>query len=230
MTITNNMIVKSPLNHSLSVRNESFDNSIEIKSKAEEWPGLSEDTSMIKRQELKSKISANLPFSKIKKINTINAKQQINEKIGDSQVKDNSPAKAPWKIQTKNNQSTLLDVINDELKSLTLKNANSHNKSPVEISKNNKGPGNELPKTWNINSNSTSDKNVGSFSNIVEMEKKSNEHYNKIKNRPLNMIQIEEKAIEDLKKFYGVENCFNMEFTIEIIDDSTKMAPFWQKN
>jgi hypothetical protein len=64
------------------------------------------------------------------------------------------------------------------------------------------------------------------------LEKKSKDQYEKLKNRPLNLIQIEERAIQELRKFYDVDNQTSITITIELIDDDTaikQLAPIWQK-
>jgi hypothetical protein len=217
------------LNYSIISQKENKVNSTTIKP--EEWPELSEDVlKSSTKHEFKNKSQQ---YSKIKKQSSISFKQEITERA----VKEDVEAlKVPWRVETKPTQSmpSLLDVMNDELKILTINSAQVYKKPSFETSKNEKNSSsNESPKTktWNIHSSPSADKAISSFATIVEMEKRSNELYNKIKNRPLNLIQIEEKAIEDLKKFYNVENCFNMEFAIEVVDDShmNKLAPLWQK-
>ena len=81
---------------------------------------------------------------------------------------------------------------------------------------------------WNINN----DNSINSFAQIIEMEKKSKEQYSKLKNRPLNLIQIEEKAIEDLKRYYNVDSQTNMNILIEVMDELNfnNLAPIWKKN
>lgn len=73
---------------------------------------------------------------------------------------------------------------------------------------------------------------VDSFAQIVEIEQKSKEHYKKLKNRPLHLIQLEEKAINDLRKYYCVEACTSMNIVIELIDETYEhlMTPFWAKS
>ena len=61
------------------------------------------------------------------------------------------------------------------------------------------------------------------------MEKKTKEQYVKLKSRPLNLIQLEEAAIEDLKKVYNVDNLTHMNIKIEIIDsENINCAPVWK--
>lgn len=45
-------------------------------------------------------------------------------------------------------------------------------------------------------------------------------------------IQLEEAAVQRLKKYYDVENVFDMTIKIELIDEDNfkGCAPFWRKN
>lgn len=54
-----------------------------------------------------------------------------------------------------------------------------------------------------------------SFFAIQENERLQRENYEKMKSKPLHLTQIEEQAIEELKKFYNVENCYDEYITIE---------------
>jgi hypothetical protein len=79
---------------------------------------------------------------------------------------------------------------------------------------------------------STTPPTIHSFSQIIELEKRSSEQYNKLKNRPLHIIQLEEKAVEEFKMVYELENwCSNINIKIELIDeeDFTHCIPLWQK-
>jgi flagellar motility protein MotE (MotC chaperone) len=73
---------------------------------------------------------------------------------------------------------------------------------------------------------------ANSFAQIIELEKKSKDQYEKLKNRPLSLIQIEERAIQELRKFYDVDNQTNITISIELIDDDNavkQLAPIWKK-
>ena len=207
-----------------------------VEDKVDEWPDLNTEI-------LQQKKSTNHQFVKIAK-KPLSPKQPTQLKKEETLVKS-----VPWRVESKpvQNLPSLLDVMNDELKSLTL------NSSPTISTKNNQQKATRpvletvktMPieksdeinassnKTWNVQASPKVNSPLSSFANIIEMEKRSKDQYNRLKNRPLNLIQIEEKAIDDLKKFYDVENCFNMEYTIELVDDSgynSLVAPFWQKN
>ncbi len=141
-------------------------------------------------------------------------------------------------------QFSLLDVMNEEMSRVSLKSpANgeslknklskatpvSSNPSTSKIQSQNE---NVQFKGWNIGeSKQTKETSFNSFADIIEMEKRSKELYNKLKSRPLSVIQMEEKAIEDLKRLYDVDNVTNMKIKIELVDESEfKSAPIWKKN
>lgn len=54
-----------------------------------------------------------------------------------------------------------------------------------------------------------------SFMGIVEDERKQKEYYIKMKNKPLHLTQMEEKAIAELKAFYNVDNVCDEHIVIE---------------
>ncbi len=66
------------------------------------------------------------------------------------------------------------------------------------------------------------------------MEQKFKEQYRKLTNRHMDLIQLEEKAIEDLKILYNVDDTFDMQITIEFEEDAdyavlSACAPTWKK-
>lgn len=54
-----------------------------------------------------------------------------------------------------------------------------------------------------------------SFSKILNEERKQKEYFNKLKSKSLLLTQMEETAIDELKKFYNVENVFDEHIYIE---------------
>ena len=141
-------------------------------------------------------------------------------------------------------QLSLLDVMNEEIKNSSLSSSLYESKkdsSKVTTPKtNNKSPMSSqtdgIFKGWNLNEfnqQNYSNTSPNSFASIIEMEKRSKEQYNKLKNRQLGSIQLEEKAIQDLKRLYEVENLTNMTITIELVDDAdiqASCAPIWKKS
>lgn len=151
-----------------------------------------------------------------------------------SNVKANSVEKSssPWgnlssMTASTSNSTSLRDVIDEEIKkSNNLKSVRkqvviepkpSHHESPITSSK-----------TWNFNPEMSN--LSGSFAKILEMENKSEKIYSNQKKRLLNSIQIEERAIQELKQNYDVENITNMTITIELVEDTPNVAPIWKKN
>lgn len=58
-------------------------------------------------------------------------------------------------------------------------------------------------------------KSNDSFTKILKDERKQKEYYNKMKSKSLLLTQIEESAIDELKKFYNVDNVFDEYIEIE---------------
>lgn len=189
-----------------------------------EWPDLSNSAP---KQYERAKQQKQLPAAKIV------AKKPTATKVenGNSQMK--TPTAGVWGGVTISQQSSnfsLKDVINEELKKSTKKD------SPLsQYPSNNKNTPTPKPatgaKSWNLTSlNNETTSQVNSFAQILEQETKSEKHYNKLKNRPLHVIQLEEKAIEDLKKLYAVDDMTDMLITIELVDEATYIAPLWKKS
>lgn len=136
-----------------------------------------------------------------------------------------------WRTNTASSSSasvhSFMDIINEEMKNVNL--VKEVKSSVVTKQEDNKNL--ENFKGWKLSQADSIEKS--SFSKIVEMEEKSSQQYNKIKNRHLNSIQLEEKAIEDLKKLYQVDLVTNMTITIELIDEvdfNECLPPIWKKN
>jgi hypothetical protein len=66
---------------------------------------------------------------------------------------------------------------------------------------------------------------------ILHEEKRESDNLVRAITKPLAATQIEEKAIEELKKFYNVENCFDENVKIDRVDGQRVLAtPIWKKN
>jgi ribosomal protein S10 len=127
---------------------------------------------------------------------------------------------------------TLLDVMNEELNKLGVsKPAKSANKvseiaSLASIS--------TSPKGWNkINTPAATASPLMPLSQILEIEKNSKEQYKKIVNRNMDLIVLEEKAIQNLRKLYNADDNRDMRITIELIYDTdvalANYTPIWRK-
>ena len=126
-------------------------------------------------------------------------------------------------INTK--QFSLLDVMNEEMKNLKL--APALNVSPEKPEPKSSVAKLQATKGWNFSGKQDSH---NSIANIIEMEKRSKDQYKILTNRPLNVIQMEEAAIERLKKYYDIENVTDISIKIEFIDeiDFKECAPVWK--
>lgn len=78
-------------------------------------------------------------------------------------------------------------------------------------------------------SSSSSFKHNGtSFTKILADERKQKEYYIKMKNKPLHLTQIEEKAIDELKAFYNVENLCDEHIVVERCENVMPTVNFAQ--
>jgi hypothetical protein len=85
---------------------------------------------------------------------------------------------------------------------------------------------------WNLTTGATPSTPACSIANIIEMETRSKDQYKKLTSRSLNTIQLEEAAVERIKKYYDVDNVFDMTIKIEVIEESEfakNCAPLWKK-
>ena len=121
---------------------------------------------------------------------------------------------------------SLLDVMNEEMKKLKVSTP-----SVKQMPKKTPIPPVSVPTRsgWNLPASQSVPTQICSIANIMEMETKSKNQYRKLKMRPLNIIQMEEAAIERLQKYYDVDNVFDMTIKIELIDevDFKDCAPIW---
>lgn len=96
---------------------------------------------------------------------------------------------------------------------------------PVDI------PGNSRNKNRlnEINSpNSFTSPKESSFTSIIKNEKQQKVYYEKTKMKSLALTQLEESAIEELKKFYNVENVFDESIKVERRQKVTINFAVWQ--
>ncbi len=210
----------SPALESIKVEKNHFDSL---------WPSLNENPQM------------NKP-----KLGKLSIKKSSSKEI---KKKENSPVPVPSNETTlpvwgkKSNESSisqqhsLIDLMNEEMKKLELKTPpkvmESKPKKAINISSSSNNT--TSPKGWNMSNQSStsaacSSSPTVSIAQIIEMEKRSKDQYVKLKSRPLNLIQLEEAAIEDLKKIYNIDNITNMNIRIEIVDiDNINCPPVWKK-
>lgn len=78
----------------------------------------------------------------------------------------------------------------------------------------------------------TSTKSNDSFTKILKDERKQKEYYNKMKSKSLLLTQIEETAIDELKRFYNIDNVFDEHIEIERKSNITPTVNFakWKHN
>lgn len=69
--------------------------------------------------------------------------------------------------------------------------------------------------SFNAPPSAKSNSNNNSFTKILQDERKQKEYYNKMRSKSLLLTQIEETAIDELKKFYNVDNVFDEHIEIE---------------
>ena len=206
------------------------------------WPSLS-DMTVIKKKEQSSSLiyeKKKLPKNKFNSKQTtpkIEKAMTTGPAWGGMGVSNENP------IVTPSAKPSLMDVMNEEMKSLSVQSTESQLKentpvknsfkkgktkfSPLTTSSNE----NKAFKGWNITNNETSFNPLPcSIANIIEMEKRSKAQYKKLTNRPLNAIQLEEAAIECLQRYYDVENQFDITIKIELLDeaDFKDCAPIWK--
>jgi len=135
-------------------------------------------------------------------------------------------AAAAWggTVSVINSKHTLLDVMNEEMtKVLQIRPINE-----VKLAIN------SPPKGWNVFSQQNKLKSPPqTLTQILEIERKNNEDFKKLTNRNMDMIQQEEKAIEDLRKLYNVNDSSDMRITIEVFNETSEhfshFKPVWRK-
>ena len=145
-----------------------------------------------------------------------------------------TPVKSsPWGTTPVSNSPstshTLFDIINEEMTKLTVTKPKQEIK-PQQIIVS------SPPKGWNFSSieQTVTKTPPKTISQIMAMEEQYLKQYQKYTNRNMDSIQLEEKAIEDLKRLYAVDNTSDMRITIELIQDTdlnvlSTCAPKWKK-
>ena len=77
----------------------------------------------------------------------------------------------------------------------------------------------------------TTDRQVHSLRSIMEAEQESSKSsHPKSFSRPLEVIQIEERAIQELRELYKVDDCVNEFITIRAVSEKSVIRPAWGKN
>ena len=179
------------------------------------------------------------------KLGKLSIKKSISKEI---KKKENSPVPVPsnesnlpvWGKKSNeiliSQQHSLIDLMNEEMKKLELKTPPKViEPKPKKVINSSSSNNTASPKGWNMSNQSStstacSSSPIVSIAQIIEMEKRSKDQYVKLKSRPLNLIQLEEAAIEDLKKIYNIDNITNMNIRIEIVDiDNINCPPVWKK-
>ncbi|XP_031631768.1 inhibitor of Bruton tyrosine kinase [Contarinia nasturtii] len=83
-----------------------------------------------------------------------------------------------------------------------------------------------------VHSGSNDDDSTTSFTKILVDERRQKEYYNKMKSKSLLLTQIEETAIDELKKFYNIDNVCDEHIEIERKPHVTATVNFakWKHN
>jgi hypothetical protein len=144
---------------------------------------------------------------------------------------------AVWRDASAIKPTSLLDVINEELQRSNSSKPNATIRT--SLTEKSGEASTVSQKAWNSTTKSIVHKSpsspaVATMAQIIEMEQKFKEQYRKLTNRHMDLIQLEEKAIEDLKILYNVDDTFDMQITIEFEEDAdyavlSACAPTWKK-
>merc|ERR1719234_124752 len=68
-----------------------------------------------------------------------------------------------------------------------------------------------------------------SFVNIMQADAKEEENLTKITSKPLNITQIEERAIEELRAFYNADSATDEVITVTRVQKGVMAAPVWKR-
>merc|ERR1719370_2663678 len=68
-----------------------------------------------------------------------------------------------------------------------------------------------------------------SFVNIMQADAKEEENLTKITSKPLNITQIEERAIEELRAFYNADGATDEVITVTRVQKGVMAAPVWKR-
>ena len=141
-------------------------------------------------------------------------------------VSSGSAAAAASAPDTAKPTCSLLDVINEELKNVSLSKAATNNKqsSPssaasavTSSASESKTKSAAAAAVWNVASARQTASH--SIAQIMQMEERRRECRASLNKRPLHLIQAEEKAIEDLKRFYQSQANENMTISVELVEN-----------
>ncbi|XP_060529137.1 inhibitor of Bruton tyrosine kinase isoform X2 [Cylas formicarius] len=129
----------------------------------------------------------------------------------------NSPLTSVWygNKQHKNEKHRMNKVSQKQRKRLSSQNNESE--------KEKKNPW-KMDLTIGSPNNSTLEDNM---ENIMESEKRQKENLIKIKSKSLALTQLEDKAIEELRSFYNIENTVDEVITIERVSIGVIASPVW---
>lgn len=146
---------------------------------------------------------------------------------------------SPWGVVVDTTKSpsshTLFDIINEEMSKLSVTKTKTEPvaQQPKTIES---IVVNSPPRGWNIptQTQTASKTPMNSISQIIEMEKNYIAQYHKFTNRNMDLIQLEEKAIDDLRRLYAADDSSDMRITVELVQDTdinilSKCAPAWKK-
>lgn len=67
------------------------------------------------------------------------------------------------------------------------------------------------------------------FKEILNFEVKQNESLFRAKSKPLSVTQMEEKAIEELRAFYGADQVFDERISVVRVDQGPLATPIWKR-
>ncbi|XP_060529154.1 inhibitor of Bruton tyrosine kinase isoform X4 [Cylas formicarius] len=136
----------------------------------------------------------------------------------------NSPLTSVWygNKQHKNEKHRMNKVSQKQRKRLSSQNNESEKGESLEtIEKKNPW---KMDLTIGSPNNSTLEDNM---ENIMESEKRQKENLIKIKSKSLALTQLEDKAIEELRSFYNIENTVDEVITIERVSIGVIASPVW---
>ena len=68
-----------------------------------------------------------------------------------------------------------------------------------------------------------------SFVNIMQADAKEEENLTKIASKPLNLTQIEERAIEELRAFYNADGATGEIITVTRVQKGVMAVPVWKR-
>ena len=90
-------------------------------------------------------------------------------------------------------------------------------------------PQSETTKFKEIAKMDKEDQSNVSFVNIMQADAKEEENLTKIASKPLNLTQIEERAIEELRAFYNVDGATDEVITVTRVQKGVMATPVWKR-